>query len=174
MSMKKGFQHKWFAVTIVVCALIIGIAVMNVGDKKAGIDGNKVDFRYPFFSVKLLMGKPDKEIKIAESDLTAYHYFDRTFFGQKGSITYDVHLFRVDRIILEMSTSDEAAYTLFSTISQSIESVYKDRAGYYCSPVVQKEDGKLIQNIGVNKGAGGISFTLSYLNGELRLDGAYQ
>lgn len=176
--MGKRFQYRYLVIPVVACTIIIGIiigiVVMNIGNKKAGIEGNKIDYHYPFFSVELLMGKPDKKIEIAESDLTVYHYLDRTLFGQRGSISYYVHLFRVDRIILKINTNYDEAHTLFDKITQSIEDEYKEREGYYCNPIVEKETGELIQNMGVHKGTGGISFTLSYRNGELRVDGSCQ
>ena len=160
-----------FVILIVVLATVIGIAVMSIGDKKEGIEGNKVGFRYPLFCVRLLMGEPDE---VSTSSLTGekeYQYHDQTFFGQAGSIAYSTHGLGVDDITLRIDIDENEAETLFNTISQSIESKYKDETGYYCNPVEQKEDGKLIQKMGVNKGAGGIYFTLSYLNGKLKLDG---
>lgn len=168
--MKKGFKFRYLAVAIIVCALIVWIAVMSTGDKKAGIEGNKVDFSC--FAVKLLMGKPDKETYWSESGTTIYEYYDRTFFGHNGSISYWSFI-QVDRIILNLNVSDDEAYALFSTISQSIENEYKDQKGFYCNPVEQTEDGGLEQKMGVDKGACDISITLTYLNGKLRVDEYY-
>lgn len=168
--MKKGFKFRYLAVAIIACALIVWIAVISTGDRKAGIEGNKVDFSC--FAVKLLMGEPDKEKILSESGTTVYEYYDRTFFGHNGSISY-WSLFQVDRIILNLNVSDDEAYALFSTISQSIENEYKDQKGFYCNPVEQKEDGGLEQKMGVDKGACDISITLTYMNGKLRVDEYY-
>lgn len=172
--MRKRFQSRYLVAPVGACTIIIGIVVMNMGNRKAGIEGNKVDFGYPFFSVKLLMGKPDQETSLTESDQTVYHYYDRTFFGHKGDISYDTQILRVNRIVLKINISTDEASTLFYVTSKSIENEYKDKTGYYCDPIFEKETGELIQHMGVRKGAGGISFTLNYLNGEFKVDGSYQ
>lgn len=171
--MKKRFKYRYWFFPIAVCAIIILIAVMNTGDKKAGIEGNKVDFRYPSFCVKLLMGEPDEKTRNSEFDETVYCYYDRAFFGKKCSIKYFTCFFQVNGIILKIDTSDDEAFDLFSTISQSIENEYKDKAGFYCGSIEQKENGELTQEMGVNKGATGISFRLKYKNGTLVVDGYY-
>ena len=155
----------------VVFAAVIGITAMSIGDKKAGIEGNKVGFHYPLFCVRLVMGEPDEVRTFSEWGEKEYQYYDRTFWGHKGSIAYSEHFYGVDRIILYINIDDNEADTLFNTISQSIESKYKNEKGYYCSSVEQKENGELSQKIGVNRGAYGTSFTISYLNGILKLYG---
>ena len=127
--MKKRIKHMCWAVLIVVFAAVIGIAVMGIGDKKAGIEGNRVGFHYPLFCVRLVMGEPDEVRTFSEWDEKEYQYYDRTFFGHKGSIAYSEHFYGVDRIILYINIDDNEADTLFNTISQSIESKYKNEKG---------------------------------------------
>lgn len=171
LKMKKRFKYPIIA--IAVCALLLTIFVPIAGDKKAGIEGNRVDFGYPLFAARLLMGEPDEESVNTEFPDEWWSYYDREFFDHPASIAYCGGYFIVYRIDLKISVSEDEARELFDRVSQSIQNEYKDGDDYYCTPVTQDEDGTLRQKIRISIGAGGKSFEISYQDGELRAYGDY-
>lgn len=166
-------KQKNLLIIIAACVLGLAVFVIFAPGGQAGIEGNRVDFGYPLFTARLLMGEPDEESVNTEFPDQWWSYYDCEFFDHPGSIAYCGDYFIVYRIDLKISVSDDEARALFERVSQSIQNEYEGGEDYYCTPATQDEDGRLEQKIRVRGGAGGKWFEISYQNGELRAYGDY-
>lgn len=57
----------------------MAVFVIFAAGGQAGIEGNRVDFGYPLFTVRLLMGEPDEESVNTEFPDQWWSYYDREF-----------------------------------------------------------------------------------------------